>query len=92
MAVPVEATTVYVLTAHGEGGSDTAASSVLVRKNGESIFCTVTPQEIEAGQPVTIVWNAAGAGQVSITNAEGEEIYAGGQVQGSKTFTSRPHT
>ena len=87
VAVEVEATTVYVLTAHGEGGSDTAVSSVLVRQNGESIFCTITPQEIEAGQPVTLVWNAAGAGQVSITNAEGEEIYAGAQVQGSKTIT-----
>ena len=85
--VTVQETTVYVLTAHGEGGHDKAASSVLVRQKAGSIFCTVAPQEVEAGDPVTVVWNAAGASQITVTNAAGEEIYSGNQVQGSKTLT-----
>ena len=86
--VPVQQTTIYVLTANGEGGSDTAASSVLVRDEDSSILCTVTPQDAEAGDPVTVIWNAPGASQIVITNAEGDALYAGPQVQGSKTTTA----
>jgi hypothetical protein len=88
VTVQVTESTVFVLTARGEGGSDSASTSVVVHgPNATPPLCTVFPGEISAGETATLVWNIPGASQVSITDDTGATAYAGPNSQGSTTVS-----
>lgn len=79
----VEANTVFVLTAHGEGGGDSAAVSVVLPTSPSDPLLAALPETIEAGQKTTLVWNVAGATEVSLTDSAGQSVYSGDQAAGS---------
>lgn len=82
--VTVDSTTVYMLTARGEGGSASAATSVAIADRLEDLLFTAIPQEIAAGEPVTLVWNAPGSTDVEITDAQGTAVYSGSETSASR--------
>ncbi len=76
--VTVEADEVFLLTARGEGGSDSAAAAVAVitREERAPLF-TVIPDHAPAGAPVSLVWSLTGEGAITIEDSTGQTVYAG---------------
>ncbi len=85
--VKVDETTVYLLTARGEGGTDAAATSVLAPDNLPQVLFSAFPDTVPAGHPVTLVWNAPGAGDIAIADGAGNPVHSGTESQGSVTVT-----
>ncbi len=83
----VTETTVFVLTAFGEGGNDSAISSVAVLDIETAPLFTAFPTNIVAGQSTTLVWNAPGAVSVGIKNASGESVVSNAATSGSIEVT-----
>ncbi len=82
VTVEVEHDTFFVLTARGEGGSDSAVAGVTVGTDRQpGVLFTVTPAQIAYGESATLVWSAP-AGTVSIT-AGGQMVMGTGARQGS---------
>ncbi len=86
VSVDVAHDTHFVLTARGEGGSDSAAVGVTVGTDREpGLLFAVTPQEVASGESATLVWSAPSDG-VSIT-AGGETVMGSGGRKGSLLVT-----
>lgn len=67
-------TSVYVLKVKGEGGRDSAFVRVAVGEDLEDVFLAAVPPEVEAGEPVTLLWSAFNAKQATITSPTGESF------------------
>ncbi len=80
--VEVDATTTFVLTAYGEGGSDSAAARVIVPEAAEQLFFGAFPPEVPAGGEVTLAWQVTAA-PVTITDASGAVVHSGDKAFGS---------
>ncbi|MGA9521239.1 MAG: hypothetical protein WBV82_07235, partial [Myxococcaceae bacterium] len=78
--VKVDTTTVFVLTARGAGGSDSAAASVSVASSKEEPLFSAVPEEILAGDQSALVWHIPGATQVTVTDSAGGTVYSGDQA------------
>lgn len=71
--LPTE-TSVYVLHATGPGGRDAAFARVQVGTVAESIFLVAVPPSVPAGDPVSLVFDAAGSSDLRLTDAEGTVV------------------
>ena len=90
--VEVAESTVFVLTAVGEGGSDSAAASVVVAKDTSSAMFTAIPATVVAGEAVTLVWNIPGAAQVNIKDGVGRAVISSDRSSGSVEVTPSSST
>jgi len=79
LEVTIERDSVFVLTARGEGGTDSAIVSVVLARGGSVMLFAAIPAEVEAGQPVSLVWNAPGAQSVALRQTGGQPIDVGTQ-------------
>ncbi|MBK7857111.1 MAG: hypothetical protein IPJ65_00545 [Archangiaceae bacterium] len=79
--VAVNAETTFLLTAIGEGGTDSALQHVTVSGGGGALLFQASPTTLEAGKPTTLLWNAPGASQVTIKDASGTALDLGGQKE-----------
>lgn len=77
--VVVERNTVFVLTVHGPGGTDSRGAGVNVAPAATGPVFTATPAEVDSGQQATLVWNAPGAAEVSLRAVGGATIDVGTQ-------------
>ncbi len=77
--VAVTAGATFLLTATGEGGTDTALQSVALEGvTGGALFEAV-PRQVAPGEKVTLVWNVPGAPSVTITPAGSAALDLRGQ-------------
>ncbi|MBX5482058.1 MAG: lamin tail domain-containing protein [Myxococcaceae bacterium] len=83
LVVKPQENTLYILTAFGPGGSDTASAPVAVQQPNDEFFFAVFPQKVTAGEEVSIVWNIPAAESVHIEDAGGEVVYDGANHTGS---------
>ncbi|MEW6435291.1 MAG: lamin tail domain-containing protein [Myxococcota bacterium] len=79
--VAVEASTVFVLTARGEGGTDARSAGVSLATQSSSVLFSALPSEVAAGQSASLVWYAPGAQAVSLTEVGGAAIDVRGQQE-----------
>ncbi|MBX5482868.1 MAG: lamin tail domain-containing protein [Myxococcaceae bacterium] len=88
--VTVQADTLYVLTAKNERGlTESAAAAVDVKDGVDQVLFVATPEDVTAGEPVTLAWMAQGASTVTLAEQGGATIDLGGQVE-SGTVTVTP--
>jgi hypothetical protein len=81
----VEGDEVFLLTARGPGGADTAAAAVaVVEKSDRDPLFAVVPDDLPAGAPATLVWSLPGQGPVQVTDAAGTVVYEGGARASSR--------
>jgi hypothetical protein len=74
--------TFFILTAHGQGGSDTAVAGISVAGNETSqVLFAVAPGTITSGEGATLVWSVP-VGTVSISSG-GEGVIGTGARSGS---------
>jgi len=78
--VAVSAGATFVLTAVGEGGTDSAVQSVAFEGVTGSAQFEALPRQIDPGQTTTLVWNVPGAQSVTITPAGGAALDLRGQT------------
>ncbi len=71
--------TLFVLTARGEGGTDSASAGVRVLGGSSGLVFDAVPRSIGAGQFTTLVWSAPGATAVAIKDLNGAAVELGGQ-------------
>ncbi|MGQ0505612.1 MAG: hypothetical protein ACT4TC_09855 [Myxococcaceae bacterium] len=83
--VRIDHDSVFLLTASGDGGADVAAVSITVARDEATVLFTVVPAAISAGEPTTVVWNARGATDVTLT-ANGESLSIDNRATGSLTL------
>lgn len=93
LAVNVEQSTVFVLSAQGAGGGDLKTASVVVGNRVRGALFTGLPAVIDANQPSTLVWNAPGASSVVIREVGGALLDLGlqndsGSIQVRPTVTT----
>jgi hypothetical protein len=74
----------FVLTAWGEGGSDRAATSVVVRKVSPTLLFAAVPTEIAAGGSAALLWNVPGETLIVLKAGE-VELLQTAQTSGSLT-------
>ncbi len=79
VAIPFD--TVFLLTARGEGGTDSRLLTVPLTGGARVPVFTAIPPELEAGQQATLVWSAPGAKAVSLKEVGGAQLDLGGQVE-----------
>lgn len=80
-SVAVQANTVFVLTALGEGGTDARSAGVSVMTQSGSVVFSALPTELVAGQSTSLVWYAPGAQAVSLTEVGGAAVDIGTQLE-----------
>ena len=85
--VKVEESTIFVLSASGEGGSDSALASVSVAKGESTPLFTAIPTQLIAGESSTLVWNAPGVAAVEIKDAAGQVVISSDETSGSVEVT-----
>ncbi len=64
-------TTFYVLRASGPGGVTSAFLQIAVNEPLREAFLLAVPPEVEAGEPVQLLWSAPGASSVTLTERGG---------------------
>ncbi len=79
--VTVDTDTFFVLTARGEGGSDSRALAVAVASQAGSVLFAALPQQVEAGRHVALTWSAPGATAVTLEEVGGATLQTQGQVE-----------
>jgi hypothetical protein len=79
LSVPVQASTVFVITARGEGGSDARAAGVTLTTQAASVLFSALPPTIEAGEASSLTWFAPGAASVALEELGGAVIDIGAQ-------------
>ncbi len=84
----IENDVVFVLTARGEGGSDSAITSVGINAPPDRLLFAAVPGNVQAGESASLVWSAPGATTVTLTG-NGAPVDLKGQVQ-SGTVTVTP--
>ncbi|MBK7864519.1 MAG: lamin tail domain-containing protein [Archangiaceae bacterium] len=89
LQVTVNADTTFVLTAIGEGGTDSAVQGVTLVGGGEMLLFDATSKTLDPGATTTLVWNAPGADAVTIKDASGAALDLKGQVS-SGSLTVAP--
>src|SRR5262249_1058774 len=67
-------TSVYLLTAVGDGGADVRAITVSVHQADTALLFAAVPLEIHSGEPVTLTWSAPGAASVQLTSNEAGNV------------------
>jgi hypothetical protein len=83
----------FVLTAIGEGGTDSAVQTVTLNGGSSTLLFDASPKTVDSGRPTTLVWNAPGAMQVTIKDASGTALDLRGQKSsGSLTVTPTAST
>ena len=85
--VKVAESTIFVLAASGEGGSDSALASVSVAKGESTPLFTAIPTQLIAGETSTLVWNAPGVAAVEIKDAAGQVVISSDETSGSVEVT-----
>ncbi len=85
--VTVDADEVFLLTARGEGGADSAAAAVAVIEKSERqpLFVAV-PEKVAAGEPVTLVWSVPGEGTITVRDGAGAVVYEGNNRAASRVI------
>lgn len=78
--VAVQASTVFVLTARGEGGTDARSAGVSLATQSGSVLFSALPPEVLAGQSTNLVWYAPGAQAVTLTEVGGSAVDIGTQL------------
>ncbi len=81
LSLTIDADAVFLMTAQGAGGSDVKAATVTLERKALSLLFTAVPATVEGGQPVTLVWNAAGAKSVKLEEVGGAAIAIGSQLE-----------
>lgn len=69
----------FVLTARGEGGTDSASAGVRVKGSAQGVVFDAVPRSIPAGGFTTLVWSAPGATSVTLAEVGGAMVDLGGQ-------------
>ncbi len=77
--VAIAADSTFVLTAQGEGGTDSAVQSVTLTGSGGGVLFDAAPRRIELGGSTTLVWNVPGATSVTIAASTGGNLDLRGQ-------------
>lgn len=67
LEVQVERSTVFVLVARGDGGSEARAVSVSVGEQASALTLVALPAMVEGGATTTLAWTAPGASSVTLT-------------------------
>jgi hypothetical protein len=67
-------TTFYVLRAQGPGGVTSAFVQIAVNEPLREAFLLAVPPEVEAGEPVQLLWSAPGASSVTLTQRGGMPV------------------
>ncbi|MDP2271893.1 MAG: lamin tail domain-containing protein [Archangium sp.] len=67
-------TTFYVLRASGPGGVTSAFLQIAVNEPLREAFLLAVPPEVEAGEPVQLLWSAPGASSVTLTERGGMPV------------------
>ncbi len=84
--------TVYLLRATGPGGRDSAFARVQVRERLESVFLLAVPTEVQAGEPVSLVWSAIGGADVQLVDSAGVAVAITGESGVATVTPSRSTT
>ncbi len=71
----------FVLTAQGEGGTDSRSLGVAVKRVMRGVVFDAVPRAIAAGDSATLVWNAPGAAAVSIKEVGSAMVDLRGQKE-----------
>ena len=91
--VAVTADSTFVLTAQGEGGTDSAVQSVKLLGGMGGFIFTATPATLQPGQSTTLLWSVPGESAVSIAPTGGAPLDLRGQAaSGSITVTPASST
>ena len=90
--VTLTQSTVFILTARGEAGSDTRLVNVQVEGSRAAVLFRAVPDEIEGGQSATLIWSAPEASSVTITDDAGGVVDLGGQTNGGSIAVSPSKT
>lgn len=77
--VAITADSTFVLTAQGDGGTDSAVQSVSLTGTGGGLLFDAAPRRIELGGSTTLVWNVPGATSVTIAASTGGNLDLRGQ-------------
>ncbi len=77
--VRVERSTLFVMVARGEGGSEARALSVTVGQQAQSLTLVALPAVVPGGATTTLAWTAPGAQSVTLT-AGGAAVDTQGQI------------
>ncbi|MDP2271891.1 MAG: lamin tail domain-containing protein [Archangium sp.] len=79
LEVQVDRSTLFVMVARGEGGSEARALSVTVGQQDEALTLVALPAIVLGGATTTLAWTAPGAQAVTLT-AGGAAIDTKGQI------------
>lgn len=84
--------TVFVLTARGEGGTDSASKAVRVTGSSEGVLFAALPPAIVGGESTSLVWSAPGAKVVTLAEVGGAAIDTRGQIESGSVAVSPVRT
>jgi hypothetical protein len=88
LTLPLSRDAIFLMTAQGAGGSDSRATSVVVRRRARAALFSAVPATIEAGASATLVWNAPGASAVTLEEVGGARIDIGAQLESGSVRVS----
>lgn len=77
--VTLQKDALFVLTVRGQGGTDSASTSVRVKGSVQGLVFDAIPRTVPAGGYTTLVWSAPGATAVTLKELGGASVDLGGQ-------------